>query len=130
MGIVAAMVLPGRLTAGDGIELRAATNAIAGGLERTRSLALTSGEEAVFALDVEHHRFQVPGDRQAENLPPQARLALHAASGDVMSDSAGGIRFFPDGGSTGGGISIAQGGHSYRISVNWLTGRVEVRDDS
>jgi general secretion pathway protein H len=34
------------------------------------------------------------------------------------------VRFFPEGGATGAAITLERGGHSYRIEVDWLTGRV------
>jgi general secretion pathway protein H len=128
MGLILAMVLPGRLFGDGALELRAAARAIAGGLERARSLALASGTETVFAVDVERHLFRVPGEARPVALPPQASLALRTVRGDVADAGMGGIRFFPDGGSTGGGVAITQDGQGYRITVSWLTGRVEVSD--
>lgn len=133
MGLVMAMVLPGRLSGSSAVELRAAARGIAGGLERAHSLALSSGTETVFAIDLEHHRFLVPGEAEPTALPPQASLSLRTVRGEAMGGKtagagAGSIRFFPDGGSTGGGVAITQQGQEYRISVSWLTGRVEVTD--
>jgi general secretion pathway protein H len=34
------------------------------------------------------------------------------------------VRFFPEGGATGAAITLERSGHSYRIEVDWLTGRV------
>ncbi len=55
-------------------------------------------------------------------------MILRTVRGDVVDAGVGGISFFPDGGSTGGGIAISQNGQGYRIKVSWLTGRVEVDD--
>lgn len=41
-----------------------------------------------------------------------------------MRGSAGGIRFLPEGGSSGGFLSLKRGAAGYEISVNWLTGGV------
>ena len=128
MGLVLAVALPGRLSGSDAVELRSAARSIADGLERSRSRALLSGTETVFAVDVERRRFQVPGDPEPVALPAQASLALRTVRGDVADADSGGIRFFPDGGSTGGGVAISQHGQGYRITVSWLTGRVEVSD--
>ncbi len=131
MGLVLAAVLPGRF-GNEGLELRAAARAMADGLQRARSTAVASGQETVFAVDVANRRFQGPGDAGPAPLPPGARLSLRTVRGAVASADVGGIRFFPDGGSTGGGIVLGQGGGNdgaeYRISVSWLTGRVEVSD--
>ena len=38
----------------------------------------------------------------------------------------GGIRFFPDGQSSGGEIALTLEGRSARIAVNWLTGESQL----
>jgi general secretion pathway protein H len=38
----------------------------------------------------------------------------------------GGIRFFPDGQSSGGEIALTLDGRSTRIAVNWLTGEPQL----
>jgi general secretion pathway protein H len=44
--------------------------------------------------------------------------------------NVGEIRFFPDGSSTGGEITLA-GGNAHRyVQVDWLTGRVAVYEDT
>ena len=43
-----------------------------------------------------------------------------------MEFGAGGIRFFPDGTSTGGGIEIVRKNRRFLITVDWLTGRVAI----
>ncbi len=37
-----------------------------------------------------------------------------------------GIRFFPNGASTGGKVRLETGRQAYEVRVNWLTGRVAV----
>ena len=128
MGIVLVAIVPSRFSSRDGIELRAAARSIVDGLQRTRSLALSSGAPALFAIDVDRRLFQAPDAAAPVALPPQARLSLKTVRGEMADRSVGGIRFFPDGGSTGGGITIGADGSQYRIAVSWLTGRVEIAD--
>ena len=45
-----------------------------------------------------------------------------------MSERQGSIRFFPDGGSNGGRITVASGERKYEVDVDWLTGRVAILD--
>jgi len=128
MGLMMAIVVPGRLFGNDATELRAAARGIVNGLQRARSFAVISGTETVFTVDVRKHRFKVPGEAAPVSLPPHANMILRTVRGDVVDAGVGGISFFPDGGSTGGGIAISQNGQGYRIKVSWLTGRVEVDD--
>ena len=48
-------------------------------------------------------------------------VAMTVAETERAGDS-GGIRFFPDGQSSGGEIALTLDGRSARIAVNWLTG--------
>ena len=54
----------------------------------------------------------------------QPRLAVAAQLGawTERSGDLGGIRFYPDGQSSGGEIALTLDGRSARIAVNWLTG--------
>ena len=38
------------------------------------------------------------------------------------------IRFYSDGSSTGGRITVASGERKYLVDVDWLTGRVSIGD--
>lgn len=128
MGVLVAALMPGRFSASEGLEMRAAARGIVDGLQRTRSLALLSGAPTLFSIDVDQRRFRAASDKTASELPSQAKVTLRTALGNVADRSLGGIRFFPNGGSTGGGITLAANGAEYRIAVNWLTGRIEVSD--
>jgi general secretion pathway protein H len=44
-----------------------------------------------------------------------------------VDDKIAGIRFLPDGSSTGGRITVAVGEFEQLIDVDWVTGRVTVR---
>jgi general secretion pathway protein H len=61
-------------------------------------------------------------------LPERLELKLYTAQRDIVGDKIGAIRFFPDGGSTGGRITLAAGERKYDVDVDWLTGRVTILD--
>jgi len=52
------------------------------------------------------------------------RLALYTADQEIINETTGRIRFFPDGASTGGHISVLMERVEWRINVDWLTGAV------
>jgi len=81
------------------------------------------GKSTSLELDVENNRYMVPG-RQVVNLPRNMHLALYTADNEVTGQNSGRIRFFPDGASTGGHISVLMGDDEWRINVDWLTGAV------
>ena len=129
LGLVVAVMMPPRSGAQQALELRAAARSVADGLARARDRAVTTGQPSVLAIDVDRRRFEASGDRNPTALPETARITLKTVTGAVADAGTGAIRFFPDGGSTGGGVVLADGNWSWRIGVDWLTGRVEVQDD-
>ncbi len=52
------------------------------------------------------------------------KMEVTAADSEKRSPSIAGIRFYPNGSSTGGTIDLKMEGRAYEIRVNWLTGRV------
>ena len=109
------------------IGLRGAAAQITAGLREARSEAIAQNRPTSFDIDLAQHRFQV-GSGPIRRLPGQLNLALLTASGERRDAHIGGIRFNPDGSSTGGRISIGDGRRIIAVGVDWLTGRVSVAD--
>jgi|HubBroStandDraft_1064217.scaffolds.fasta_scaffold00150_36 general secretion pathway protein H len=106
---------------------RAAVGALAGGLREARARAIATNRPVEFALDTEHKSFHI--DRAPPTrLPPEYSLTLLTTTGERRSETEGAIRFDPDGSSTGGRIDLATGTRHVKIGVDWLSGRVSVRD--
>ena len=61
-------------------------------------------------------------------LPKGMRISITSAKEDQANDHTGRIRFFPDGSSTGGRITLQQGKRKWQVNVAWLTGAVSVVD--
>ena len=128
MGIVAAMVVP---MLGGGVsttELRSSARQMAAALRLARSEALATRREHFVLLDLERRVFRVDTDTREIALPRDVELKLFTAQSDLVSDKAGAIRFYPDGGSNGGRVTIAAGERKYEVDVDWLTGRVAILD--
>jgi general secretion pathway protein H len=101
---------------------------VAAALRESRSRAIFSNAEVVFSLDVKRHYFKVSGDDQAHALPPNLRLSLSTVQQEGFGWTGRSIRFFPDGSSTGGRIALSDSRNTYQVTVNWLTGHVEILD--
>lgn len=57
-------------------------------------------------------------------IPDALKVAVHGAS-EVNTASQGVIRFYPEGGSSGGGVDLERAdGSGVRIAIDWLAGRV------
>jgi general secretion pathway protein H len=105
-------------------ELTTATREIAAALRETRSLAIREGRSAAFVVDGRTGTYRAAGGTPARQVPAGLSVALLTA-GNERSD-AGAIRFFGDGSSTGGGVSVMQGERRSDVLVDWLSGRVSL----
>jgi general secretion pathway protein H len=107
--------------------LAGAAAEIAQGLREARADAIVRNRPVIFAIDLARHRFRI-GPGPTRQLPPQLAIKLLTVAGEKYDAQAGGIRFNPDGSSTGGRIAIADGGRAVAVAVDWLTGRVSMTD--
>jgi len=105
--------------------LRAASSEMAGALRATRAQAIVRGEELHFDLDTRANRYD-DAKRKGVALPKGLRASITSAKEDQPDDHTGRIRFFPDGSSTGGRITLQSGQRQWHIEVSWLTGQVRV----
>jgi general secretion pathway protein H len=55
-------------------------------------------------------------------------LSLVAGRSELIGRSAGQIRFFPDGTSTGGRVTLTGSGSRYNVVVDWLTGLAAITE--
>jgi len=128
MALIAAMVVPmfnGRVS---NTELKSAAREVAAGLRFARSDAVATRHETRVVLDLEQRTFRIDRDARVHKLPKEVDLKLFTAQSDIVDGKTGAIRFFPDGGSNGGRVTIAAGERKYEVDVDWLTGRVAILD--
>lgn len=109
-----------------GTELKAAARKVAAGLRKVHAQAVTQKQEAALTLNVEERRFELTGDKRVYQLPQKIDISLYTAQSELSKEKTGAIRFFPDGSSTGGRVTLAAGERKYLVDVNWLTGRVGI----
>jgi general secretion pathway protein H len=108
--------------------LQATTDELAALLRRARSEAIVNNAAVAVRVDVEAPSFGIPGQR-VYAVPDRLKLTLFTAVTDETPSNVGEIRFFPDGSSTGGEITLT-GSNAHRyVQVDWLTGRVAVYED-
>ena len=97
--------------------------AVAATLQLARAQAMASNAETVVRIDTERRQFGVAGSMHA--LPRGMTVAMTVAETERIADS-GGMRFYPDGQSSGGEIVLKLDGRASRIAVNWLTGEPQL----
>lgn len=107
-------------------EIKGAARQLAAGLRSARNQAVMKQQEAVLTLDLEEYRFSVTGAAREFSLPKDAKIKLYTAQEELLDESTGSFRFFPDGSSTGGHIRLANDRVEYVVNVDWLTGRIKI----
>ena len=125
LGVVVALVPPALDAAMQSARLKAGAREVATALRQARGQAVHQGQEARFLLDTRQRRYRI-GERAPRALHEGLRLELTTAEVERVSRHAGGIRFYPDGSSTGGRIVLSGRAGSFRVDVHWLTGRVQI----
>jgi len=108
-----------------GAEARAASRKLVASLRYTRARAIIDKSEKVFQLDTDTRSYRAPGRKQI-TLPEGVEVKITTARSEITSESVSGIRFFPDGGSTGGHIELLVNDREYRVNIAWLTGEANL----
>jgi len=107
--------------------INAASSELAAALRATRAQAIVKGTQQNFDVDTRTDTY-LNLKQQSVALPKGLKLSITSAKDDQPNDHTGRIRFFPDGSSTGGRITLSSGKREWHINVSWLTGEVRVVD--
>jgi general secretion pathway protein H len=105
------------------VRLAVTARAIAATLQLARAQAISSNTETRFRIDTQTRQFGV--GRVMHTLPQGMAVAMTIADTERVKDS-GGLRFYPDGQSSGGEILLSFDGRASRVTVNWLTGEPQL----
>jgi general secretion pathway protein H len=109
-----------------GTRVNAAARAVLATLRLARAQAIERNTEIVVSIDPETRT--VRSSKGQWQLPQGVRVALTYAQSERMG-VAGGLRFYPDGQSSGGEISLGLEGRMARLSVSWLTGEARIEHE-
>ncbi|HUO54366.1 MAG TPA: GspH/FimT family pseudopilin [Rhodoblastus sp.] len=102
------------------LQLESATRALCATLRAARARAIAENVPARVAFNLADKTYRSPVGGTGR-LPKETALRLTVAHDEAQGEVAA-IRFFPDGGATGGDIALDLAGQRATISVNWLTG--------
>lgn len=121
LALVAAVVVPA-VSRGLGTSLNDMARDMHSGLRKVRSEAVNLQHSALFVLDLDGYTFKA-SDARKRDIPRNFELHARTASREMRNNRAG-IRFYPDGSSSGGRIGISEGDTYVWLEIDWLTGRV------
>ena len=123
LGLVLSLVAVARPRA-SALRLDATARAMAATLRAARADAMLHGTEARVVIDAEARTYGRPGDPR----PLPADMAVDVGVAATERDRAGGaFRFFPDGRSSGGSVTLGVQGRTVLVAVDWLTGQPWIR---
>ncbi|HEU5445352.1 MAG TPA: GspH/FimT family pseudopilin [Pseudolabrys sp.] len=123
LGIVVALGAPALHRMVPGVELNTSAQTVATALREARGLAIASNAEVTLVVELGDRALRV-GDGPPVRLASSFGITLLTATRELIDAGTGQIRFYPDGTSTGGRITLTHGNRRYHVVVDWLTGRV------
>ena len=120
MALIAALALPRARPFDGGAALRSKAYETAALLRADRDAARRLDKEVASVVDFTRRRIASGSERQTVDLPDGVAMRLAA-------DRFAGFRFFPDGRSSGGALTLDAGGRTLVLRVDRLTSAVEIR---
>lgn len=125
MAVIASLAAPLLVRAVSGMEAQVSARQVAATLRKSRSQAIIENRDMAVTVGVDDRSIRIGGDA-VEKLPDNVRVRIYSARSEQEDENTAGIRFFPDGSSTGGEIVLQDGKSVYHVRVEWLTGQVAI----
>ena len=127
IALLAAVMAPNMISTPN-TRLRADASELINALRETRLHAMRTRQPAVLQVNTRELFYRLPGKHKVQQLDDELTLQLTTAESELTGDEQGGIRFFADGSSTGGRITLSNGSLVQHVDVEWLTGKVRLLD--
>lgn len=113
--------------------LRKAAYDLRNSLRHTRNIALIQQREMVWKINLTSKNYGIDTSSNShmtarqQQLAPDFNVQVDSASSENSHKTLAGIRFFPNGSSTGGSIKLMHKKQGYNINVEWLSGRISIQ---
>ena len=121
---VVTLVVPSIRT-GQVLTLESATHEIAAALRRARALSISTNAPVELIVDVKRRQCSIAGATEV-SIPAEFEMTVYTSRALLLAENLAAIRFFPDGSSDGGRITLASEDAVFHIDVNWFTGEVQL----
>jgi len=109
-------------------QLKALTRDLASALRYARGQALISHDEISVAINLADNTYQVSNRDKVYHFSDEIEVTLVISQDEFKNEETGQLRFYADGSSSGGRITMEWGELVNQIDVNWLTGKVAITD--
>jgi general secretion pathway protein H len=124
MGFAMALVPLAYSKLSQSIEYRASVRAFMAEVSDARLKAMTTGQSAAIRINLQDKAFGVD-NRFDQKWPKSYEIQAKVAEQEVMANQIASIRFYPDGSSTGGTVTVFRTPDiGLRFRIDWLTGRL------
>lgn len=107
--------------------LKASAQQAAAYFRTARAGAINKRVENVVIIDTRRRQIRSKNAVKPLEISSSINLVITAADNERRAGDIVGIRFFPNGSSTGGTLLLKRDQLGYEIRVNWLTGHVSVK---
>ncbi|MGI9422864.1 MAG: prepilin-type N-terminal cleavage/methylation domain-containing protein [Hyphomicrobiaceae bacterium] len=105
-------------------DVKASAQLIASRLRTVRIAAIRDRVDRRATFDLARRILSANDGRPGLQFDRAIHFEVTAALAERGSPAHSGIRFFPNGSSTGATIKLSAGNSTHEVRVNWLTGRV------
>jgi general secretion pathway protein H len=116
------IAMPALMRPSDRLLLEQTLAEIRSALRATRSAAIATNRAQVLTIDTKERSF-ASAVVSNSHFSPKIEAQIKVAEPERISSSRGGIRFFPDGSSTGGEVTLSVNARQAMLCVHWLTGQ-------
>lgn len=106
--------------------LQAVARDIASALRYAHGQALLTRLPVSVAVNLGENNYAISNRNKIYHFDEQIKVSLTVAEEEFTDGEEGSIRFFADGSSTGGRITLEWGKQTRRVDVNWITGQVTI----
>jgi general secretion pathway protein H len=125
MAVIASLAAPLLVRAVSGAEAQVWARQVAATLRNSRSLAIIENRNLAVTVDIDDRSIRID-DGAVKRLPDSLHIRVSSARSEQEDTRTAGIRFFPDGSSTGGEIILQDAKSIYHVQIEWLTGQVAI----
>jgi general secretion pathway protein H len=109
-------------------KLQAVARDMASALRYAHGQALMTQKPVSVAINLQDNSYSISNRSKTYPFAEEIDVSVVIAEDEFSEGEQGNIRFFGDGSSTGGRITLEWGTELRRIDVNWITGKVSISD--
>ena len=130
LALAYAMAVPSFRGSTERVEIRVVAEKLAGNLRAVRASAIGKNQAMALSFDAINKTYRIDGSDAAIPLPSRFAVTVVTARETVRGAADTRLLFFPDGGSSGGRITLGDADRTITVAISWLTGQVTIEADA